>query len=230
MTQNAFPSVNPADLDSLTGLFREVFKKLMQNIDGALPAKVIAFNRTIFPNRVQVQAAISVLTTRNELVPRAQIVDLPVLQLGGGGFIFSVNLKPGDDGWIFAADRDISLYLQTLKISAPNTLRIKKFSDAIFIPASLGAYTLADEDVDNAVLQSLDGTVKISLSTNKIKIAAPTVEIDTTTATINATTANIESEQVNVTATTNIIATTPLFAVSGNITAGGTITPGTPPP
>ena len=214
MTTPANPSIDPANYDSLTGAFRFIFKKLLQSTDGMLPAQVVQYDRT--ENQVQVQPLIKMVDTNGQQIRRAQIASIPVFQIGGGGFLLNFNLKPGDLGWIKANDRDISLFQQFFTESPPNTYRIKNFADSVFFPHVMTGYTIDPEDAENAVLQSLDGTVKISFGTGIIKIAAPIVDIEATTANITATT-------VNIIAATNI--TGNLF-VDGNIEATGTITPG----
>lgn len=170
------PSIDPANEGDLLGSLRHILGKELQTLDGMLPAKVISFNRA--KNRVTVQPLIMLLTTSNTTVPRATLASIPVYQIGGGGFILNFNLKPGDLGWIKASDRDISLFLQSYSASAPNTIRKHNFSDSVFFPDVMKGYTIAGEDTDNAVLQTLDGSVRISIFPNKVKITAPTVEID----------------------------------------------------
>lgn len=206
---NANPSLNPANNGSLSGMLDACFNKLMQGVSDMLPAKVVAFNRE--ENRVQVQPLIALLTTDNTVVSRAQYASLPVMQLGGGGFVLSFNLVPGNLGWIKASDRDISLFLQTYQESKPNTNRLHSFSDAVFIPDVMTGYNISEEDSGNAVLQNLSGTVKISLGIGKIKIAAPIVEIDSTSPMI------VNAPITTWTGNLNVI---------GNITATGSITPG----
>lgn len=227
MTINT-PSIDPADFDSLAGTFKFIFKKLMQGVNGMLPAQVVSYDRA--SNRAKVQPLINLLTTGGEQITRASISQVPVINIGGGGFVLSFNLNPGDLGWIVAADRDISLFLQTLRAAKPNTDRMNDFADSFFLPHPMAGYSVSGTD---AVLQSLDGAVKIALSNNKITITAPTVEINTDAANVNATAVNIESAtceitspSVTITSTTGVNMTTPTLAVIGNITATGTITPG----
>jgi hypothetical protein len=210
------PSVNPANLGLLTGAFRHIFGKLMQDIDGVQPAMVIAYDRN--SKRAQVQPLILTVGTSGEKVQKAQIASVPPLQIGAGGFVLNFNIKPGDLGWIIACDRDITLFLQNRKMSIPNSNRVKDFADSWFIPHVLSQYITDEEDAENAVLQSLDATVKISLGTNKIKIKAPNLEIETETATITA-------ESIAITASAAFEITTPTLAVTGDITATGDITP-----
>jgi hypothetical protein len=193
------PSLNPANQGTLAGTLQFVFNKFMQDVNGMLPAQIIAFDRTA--NRAQVQPLISMLTTSGAAVPRSQIASVPVLLLGGGGFMLNFNLKPGDLGWIAANDRDISLFLQSYGQTAPNTTRVFDFSDGLFIPDVMRGYTIASDDNASAVLQSIDGTVKISLGTNTINIVANSATLPNT---INVT-ANGAAGVITATATTVII-------------------------
>ncbi len=147
-----------------------------------LPAKVIAYDRAT--NRVQVQPLIVQVTTDNTQVLRSQIASIPVLQIGGGGFVMSVPISTGDLGWIKANDRDITFFLQTYAQSAPNTQRKHTFSDAVFIPDSfMKDVVINSEDVNNLVIQNLAGTVRIAIWGDKVKITAPSVILDTPTTT-----------------------------------------------
>lgn len=209
MTKNARPSLNPANNGSLVGAIQTAFNKFMQGVSDMLPAKVVAFDRS--SNRAQVQPLIALVTTNNEIVSRAQLASLPVMQLGGGGFVLSFNLKKNDLGWIKASDRDISTFLKYYKESSPPTARMHSFSDAIFIPDVMTGYNISGDDLENAVIQNLNGTVKISLGVEKIKISAPTIEID------SVTSVTINSQNATLVGNLNVI---------GNITATGSITPG----
>jgi len=213
------PSLDPADLGTLKGLFRSAFRKFIQNTDGMLPAEVVSFDRA--NNMVSVIPLITVLTTDGRQQPRARIAEIPVFQIGGGGFILNFNLKPGDLGWIIANDRDMSLFQNTFKQAKPNTIRIKDFADSVFYPHTMKGYDIDDEDSENVVLQSNDGTVKISLGTEKIKIKAPIVEVDAGAVTVDA-------ESVTIASVGTVVVAGPLFRVLGNINASGSITPNVP--
>lgn len=179
-------SINPANIGDLSGTIRFVLKKFLQGTDDMLPAKVIAYDRV--KNRAQVQPLIAMVNMDNERVTRAQIASIPVLQLGGGGFVLSFPIQTGDIGWIKANDADISSFLQTLKESTPNTQRMHSFSDAVFIPDTMMRQVVIDpSDSQATVLQSLDGSVKISLGEDTIKIQATDVQIVSDTLTHNGT-------------------------------------------
>jgi hypothetical protein len=172
--QNAPPSHDPANSGSLAGCLRETFAKMLQGVDGMLPAKVLSYNRAT--NIATVQPMIQLVTTSGAKVTRASIASVPVLALGAGGFVITYPVKSGDLGWIEASDRDISLFMQAAQggETPPNTLRKHSFSDGRFIPDVFSHYTLAAGASAGAdmVIQSTDGAVSITLTPESIKIDA----------------------------------------------------------
>lgn len=180
MVNSTTPSRNTAGDDTLKGVISLALTKFLQNTDDMLPARVVAYDRET--NRASVQPLISMVNTANEIVPRAQIASIPVAQFGAGNFVLSFPVNPGDLGWIKASDRDISLFLQSLVESPPNTARKHNFSDAVLIPDTMfRGVTINAEDSANAVLQTLDGTVRIAIWADKVKITAPEIVLDTPT-------------------------------------------------
>jgi hypothetical protein len=223
MNSNNNPSIDPANNDTLAGSIRFAFNKLLQQVNGMLPAQVIAYDRTT--NRVQVQLLIAVVTTDGSRISRPQIASIPVLVLGGGGFMLSFPLNPGDLGWVLANDRDISLFLQDYNESPPNTARIKNFSDGLFIPDIMKGYTIDPEDEAHAVLSSVDGTIRIALWPDKVKITSPLTLVEgdlTVTGALNAEGGLSGSGGAG----PNPFTLTGNLLVTGNIGATGTITPG----
>lgn len=176
VTKYAPPSIDPASRGNINGAIRLILHKFQQGSDDMLPARVIAYDRAT--NRARVQPVIYKVTTADEIVERAQIASVPVLQLGGGGFVASFPIATGDLGWIKANDRDISLFLQSMKPTAPNTQRLHSFEDALFIPdCMLRGATIDAEDANNLVIQNLTGNVKIAWWQTFLKIIAPRVGI-----------------------------------------------------
>lgn len=192
-------SRDPANDGSLTGALREVLKKFLQRTDDMLPASVVSYDRA--SNRATVQPLIQMVDTDGRSITRAQNTNVPVLTLGGGGFLISFNLPQGSLGWIKASDRDISLFLQQYSIEAPNTGRLHSFEDGLFIPDIMTGYNISDDDNDSMVIQSTDGNVTISLNPSRIKLTAPDIEITGDTE-INGNaniTGNVTSSGINLT-------------------------------
>jgi hypothetical protein len=179
MTTHSPASRNQSDNGTVAGMLRLVLGKFLQHVDDMLPAQVIAYDAA--KNLAQVQPLISMVTTDNMLVSRAQVASVPVFQVSGGGFVLNFPISTGDLGWLKANDRDISLFKQTGGKCAPNTQRKHSFEDAIFIPqAARSLITVAAEDIGNAVLQSYDGTVRLALWAGMLKITAPHMGIGDT--------------------------------------------------
>ena len=172
---HATPSRDPADDGSLLGMARAILDKFLQGVDDMLPARVVTYDRT--KNRATVVPLIKVLTTDNRQVQRAQIASVPVMQFGGGGAVLSLNLRPGDLGWIKANDRDISIVMQSYTDNAPNTLRKHSFQDAVFIPDVMHSIVTVGEDATNAVLQTLDGAVRVAIWPDRVKLSAGALSV-----------------------------------------------------
>ena len=163
------PSLNPASRGDFAGIVRFILTKWLQKTDDMMPATVVSYNRTT--NRAVVQPMISIVDTKNNVIQRGVVSSVPVLQLGGGGFVISCPLNVGDLGWIKASDRDISLFLQFLKNSPPNTGRLHSFEDGMFIPDTMFKNVVINsEDEGNLVLQSDDGTVPAWLYGHQAKV------------------------------------------------------------
>ena len=212
MTIN-YPSIDPADNDSLVGTINFVVNKILKDQDDMLPAKVIA----VKDGFVQVQPQIYLITTGGEQVSRAQFAKVPILSMGGGGFVLTFPVKAGDFGYIKANDRDISIFLQSLSESPPGTVRQHSFSDAVFIPNAFSGYSY---DSENLVLQKLDGSVKIELSDNAIDITAPTVNINGSQQVNVISSDGVEVQgtgQVNIDSSTQVKLTAPIVDVNGTI-------------
>jgi len=172
---HATPSRDPADDGSLLGMARAILDKFLQGVDDMLPARVVTYDRA--KNRATVVPLVKVLTTDNRQVRRAQIASVPVMQFGGGGAVLSLNLRPGDLGWIKANDRDISIVMQSYTDNAPNTLRKHSFQDAVFIPDVMHGIVTVGEDATNAVLQTLDGTVRVAIWPDRVKLSAGALSV-----------------------------------------------------
>lgn len=205
-------------LGDMSGAMREILGKFLRSsIDDMLPAKIVSYDRE--KNRATVEPLVAMIKTDGTTIARNQVASIPVMNFGGGGFVLSFNMNPGDLGWIKASDRDISNFLKGYGQSSPNTFRAHDFSDSVFIPDVMTGYTIDSEDSQNAVLQSLDGSVRVSLFPAKLKLTAPVIEFDTPSATFTG------DVQIDGNATLGSGGGQPI-ARTGDAVAGGVITGG----
>ena len=168
MSDNVPPSRDPANDDSLVGFTKELKRFLFKNIDKATPAMVLSHDRAA--NRVKVKPLITMVDSNGDAVSKSNIASVPVLNLGGGGWLINFNLPAGQQGMIFSFDRDISLFLQAKAESRPNTSRMHTFEDSIFIPQQWFDYVISEEDSAAMVIQNLNGTAKVALDDSSIRI------------------------------------------------------------
>ena len=222
---NNIPSRNPSYDNTLQGLFKLAFTKFFARIDGVLPAIVQSYTPGS-PAKVSVLPAIQSITTNDELVSKAVIASIPVLRLGNSSYSIEFPLQKGDLGLLIANDRDISAFVRSGKDSAPQTNRVKNFSDAFFFPMPLKGHSSAS---DGFSIQKNDQSVQVLLESDSLtlKAASHTIVINGSKVTINGM-VEINGDDVEINCSNRVLINGDL-AVSGNITAGGNITPNTPP-
>lgn len=165
------PNTNQASKGSLPSTMRDILTRwLREEVEDMLPAIVLSYDDAA--NTAVIKPLVMVGTTDGLKVARANVGPVPVFRFGGGEFFIRFPIKPGDFGWIKAQDRDVSLVMQRGgEEDWPNTTRLHKFSDGIFIPHAVKDWVIAGEDADAAVFQSLDGVTKVALHSDKAVIA-----------------------------------------------------------
>lgn len=183
MTQN----YNPANIDTLTGAFEEVLKNFSMNLEGCIPAIVKSYDRAT--NKAVVQPAINMISTDGTPIERSDL-EMEVLNLCGGGVVLSFPLRAGDTGWIIACDRDTSLFKQNMNVSIPNTYRRHKYGFGFFIPDRITKINVSEEDKENFVIQTTDGTTKISVGNSGIKLET-TKNVDVNASAVNVSALSI---------------------------------------
>lgn len=221
---NPILNSNPADSGFATGM-RKLMELHGMGTENLIPAKVVSYDRA--KNTAKVQPMLMLVDVNDNTRLRNPISGIPVFSFGGGGFHINFPLKPGDLGWILAADRDISLFLKNLDVARPTTMRQHKFSDSWFIPDVFRQYTVNGADTDSMVIQTTDGTTRIAIKPGEITITAPsTVKIDTPLTTITGDVVIQKTLTVNDnTILKKNLTVTGMTAVNGgfNATGGGNL-------
>lgn len=192
--QRGLTNQSAADSQNENAALQFVLNRFAVELEKMLPAKVIAFDRKI--GRVTVQPMIHWVDVNNADVQRPQISNVPVFTFGAGNYHINFPINPGDLGWIYACDRDITLFKQSLKDGPPNSGRMHTFSDAVFFPDVMRQYVIAAEDANSMVIQTTDATTRIAIKPGQITITAPT----------------------------KLLVTTPLAEFSANVHIAGTLT------
>lgn len=160
MSENTFPSVRQADEGGLTGLIKTALEKQAQSTDGMMPVEVVAYDRA--KNRATVRHLIQMQGTDGQAVDRANVAEVRVYQFGNGKFAMSLPIKPGDKGWLKAADRDLSNFQERLEKGTPNTRRMHSFQDSIFMPDAMAMGDVPAPESDRVVIGNTGGGTILS--------------------------------------------------------------------
>ena len=158
---------------SLAGALRQA---LMQ-VEGMLPAVVIAVDRAA--GRCTVKPMVMAGTVSGQKVARPQVAGVPIMCLGAGGIYASYPVKAGDLGFLFAGDRDASLFYQSNGGEDwPNTERLHSFSDGGFLPLRLFDFSIAGGVLaDGFCLQTESGQTFVTVKEGEIQLQATTIKI-----------------------------------------------------
>ena len=170
------PNLDKANDGDFAGVMTDVLQNFLRGVDDMIPAKVVSYDDTT--NRAVIKPLVMLGTTDGQKISRAQLSNIPVFRFGGGGFFIRFPVKPGDFGWLKATDRDVSLIMQRGGLEDwPNTLRQHSFSDGMFFPDTLKSWVIDGANADALVIQSIDGSVCVSLHSGKVKIEAADIEV-----------------------------------------------------
>ena len=170
------PNLDKANDGDFAGVMTDVLQNFLRGVDDMIPAKVVSYDDTT--NRATIKPLVMLGTTDGQKISRAQLSNIPVFRFGGGGFFIRFPVKPGDFGWLKATDRDMSLIMQRGGLEDwPNTLRQHSFSDGMFFPDTLKSWVIDGANADALVIQSIDGSVCVSLHSGKVKIEAADIEM-----------------------------------------------------
>jgi len=176
MFNSVIPSYNPADINSESGQQDFLFDKFAGRIEKIAPAQIVSYDRQ--KNRAEVQILNQSITSEGGKISRKVLNDIPALMLYGGGYVLSFPIKEGDIGWICAADRNISIFKQTLKMFAPATYEKHKYKDSFFVPNYINGFTYTTDDENAVLLTSTDGLTKISIKDGQTTITSANITLN----------------------------------------------------
>lgn len=186
MSENQAPSRNPADESDLAGVLRGAIRREMMNMDVMMPVEVVSYDRAT--NRATVRHMVKMQGSDGEQVDRAQIASIRVQQPGNGKFSISLPIKPGDKGWVMAADRDLSLFQQDIdNPTAPNTRRMHSFQDGVFMPDAMSNGDAPAGEGDRVVIGANGGSAYLSFDEDGLYFTAPGVTVTITGAGLSVT-------------------------------------------
>ena len=163
--------------DDLGASLSMAFRQALMQVDGMMPARVVTVDRAA--GRCSVKPMIQAGTADGRKVSRPVVSNVPIMCLGAGGIYASYPVKAGDLGFLFAGDRDASLFYQAQGGEDwPNTERLHSFSDGGFLPLRLFDFSIAGGVLaDGFAIQTEDGETYITIKPGQVEIKAAAVKI-----------------------------------------------------
>jgi hypothetical protein len=204
--QNTFANYTNEETQDPVLAWRKLMSNFSMDFECVLPAIVQKYDRK--NNLVYLQGAINHTTINGDIIERV-LIKVPCFNPCGSGVGINFPLSKGDTGWIVASDRDTSLFMQELKKSPANTSIFHKFEFGFFLPDKIKGFNINSADEGALVIQTLDGTTKVSVKGGQITITS-------------SENVNINAVNVNLSASNTTLTTETVF--NGNITVNGSIT------
>ena len=164
--------------DNWPQIFRFARRKFLERVRTAVPGHVVSYDpRT---RRARVQPAIDrTLAEDGTSVPRAPLLDVPILWPGGGGWFLTFPLEAGDAVQVIYNERDISAFKRHHAQGAPPSSRVLAGADAAATPTF---HPLQDaeepESTTGVSIQSEDGETAITLEDGHVRIKARRITLE----------------------------------------------------
>lgn len=173
--------------DITYAIHQAISQHMRDNVDDMLPATVVSYNAAT--NRAVVRPLSVMVDSAGRQIEREPIGDIPVYRYGGGGFVVTLPVQPGDFGWLKASDRDITHNLTATGTQArPQTGRTHSFSDGMFYPDT--AANVPGASGSEMSMRSISGGSKLDIGSSNIGLDSSNIGLasSTMTATIPTTT------------------------------------------
>lgn len=173
--------------DITYAIHQAIGQHMRDNVDDMLPATVVSYNAAT--NRAVVKPLSVMVDSAGKQIEREPIGDIPVYRYGGGGFVVTLPVHPGDFGWLKASDRDITHNLTATGTQArPQTGRTHSFSDGMFYPDT--AANVPGASGSEMSMRSISGGSKLGIGSSNIGLDSSNIGLtsSTMTATIPSTT------------------------------------------
>lgn len=158
---------------------------ILSRICVSMPCKIVSYNRAT--HIAKVKPLFNFKYENGPTVESAEMQDVEVRRIMAGGFLIDFPIAAGDTGWLIAVDRDASDIKERSGSALPCSSAVNTYVSGFWIPDQWGSDTrlgISGVDENRLVVQSKDGTQKISVGSSDIKITATTVTIDSPTTTI----------------------------------------------
>ena len=163
--------------DAREASYRDLITAARMDMHTSMPGIIQSFDPVRMTCSVQpaIRGAIVAPSGRAEAVDLPLLVDCPVVFPGGGGYILTYPLQPGDEALIIIAERCIDAWWQSGGVQAAAEYRLQDLSDGFVIPGprSQPHVITGGVGMTGAELRTDTGTTLLRLKGDSIEIVAP---------------------------------------------------------
>lgn len=210
-------TLNTNALQNRDMFFQTLRNRILEKICVTMPAQIISYDRDTHKAMIQPMLNYNV---RGHGAKVCTPFTVEILRLMAGGFLIDFPIVEGDTGWLIAVDRDCFQVKAISKPSLPTNPEVNTYTTGFWIPDQWGSEeklkipNIDEYDKDRLVIQTRDGTQKISIGNKDIRISATNVSVSATeNATIMTTgSTNVVAQSVNI--------NSPQVSTTGSLSVG----------
>jgi len=181
----------PSDIDTSAFNNPELFHKrlkdnLLDRVCVSMPCKIVSYDRV--KHLATVKPLLNFKYANGPTIEYDVIPDVEILRMMAGGFLIDLPLNAGDTGWLIAVDRDSLDVKERSNNALPRSTLVNSYKSGYWIPDQWGSESklqISGVDANRLVIQSKDGTQKISVGASDIHITASVVNITAPTTNIS---------------------------------------------
>lgn len=187
--------------------FKTLERQILNKVCVSMPCQIVSYDRDTHVAEVR-----PMLNYRVKACPDSECsnIKIEIRRMMAGGFLIDFPIAKDDTGWLIAVDRDCYQVKNTSKPALPAGAQCNCYKTGFWIPDQWGSQEklgIANVDENRLVIQSKDGTQKISvgdgdihITATKVYVTAPNTEISgnvsiggnlNVVGTIKETTANV---------------------------------------
>ncbi len=161
----------------LDELLIDMSDSIKKELNVMVPAMIDSYDKD--SNRAVVSIQRELVGRDGVLLQLKPITGVPVIQVGGGGFVVFSPLKQGDLGWLLFADFNLGSFLNQYKASPAQDSRTHDFADGVFLPDVMKGFSggsglsIQKSDGSSKIEILEDGSVSI-ISNNSLTVDCPT--------------------------------------------------------
>ena len=163
-------------LETARQVFAYVCDRTLRKVRTAIPGTIVAYDAET--RRARVEPAVEMLLTDNRSMPRAVILDVPVLWPSVGDWLIHFPLAAGDHVLLVFCQRDISGFKALRRRGRLPTDRILDEQDAVALPGFGPTGRTTPASATGISIQSADGETAITVEDGHVTIKASRITLD----------------------------------------------------